>query len=139
MPNGSSSEGRRRVPNDMVLPYISRVLLEEDDTLMSCSWRRSCSWSKAAKDNVVDVHTLLISCAQAVAANNHMGACELLKQIKKHASATGDATQRLAQCFTKGLEARLMGSGSQLWQLLMAYNLYFAAYCFNKVALSSPQ
>jgi hypothetical protein len=40
-----------------------------------------------------------------------------------------------------------MGSGSQLWQLLMAerpsmveflkaYNLYFAACCFNKVALS---
>jgi len=31
----------------------------------------------------------------------------LLKQIKQHASETGDATQRLGQCFAKGLEARL--------------------------------
>ncbi|XP_039778598.1 scarecrow-like protein 33 [Panicum virgatum] len=104
-------------------------------------------FNKAVKDNVVDIRTLLISCAQAMATNNHMGACELLKKIKKHASATGDVTQRVAQCFTKGLEARLVGTGSQLWQLLMAerlsiveflkaYRLYFAACCFNKVALS---
>jgi len=104
-------------------------------------------FNKAVKDNVVDIRTLLISCAQAMATNNHMGACELLKKIKKHASATGDVTQRVAQCFTKGLEARLVGAGSQLWQLLMAerlsiveflkaYRLYFAACCFNKVALS---
>ncbi|CAO2145022.1 unnamed protein product [Urochloa humidicola] len=102
--------------------------------------------SKVAKGNVVDIRTLLISCAQALASNNHMGACELLKKIKQHASATGDATQRLAQCFTKGLEARLVGTGNQLWHLLMAeppsvveflkaYRLYFAACCFNKVAL----
>ena len=105
------------------------------------------TFNKAVKDNVVDIRTLLISCAQAMATNNHMGACELLKKIKKHASATGDVTQRVAQCFTKGLEARLVGTGSQLWQLLMAeslsiveflkaYRLYFAACCFNKVALS---
>ncbi|CAN6363661.1 unnamed protein product [Urochloa humidicola] len=99
--------------------------------------------NKMAKGNVVD---MLISCAQALASNNHMGACELLKKIKKHASATGDASQRLAQCFTKGLQARLVGTGNQLWHLLMAeppsvveflkaYRLYYAACCFNKVAL----
>jgi hypothetical protein len=62
--------------------------------------RKNCS--KAAKGNVVDIRTLLISCAQAVATNNHMGACELLKKIKRHASATGDATQRVAQCSPRG-------------------------------------
>ncbi|CAL4990482.1 unnamed protein product [Urochloa decumbens] len=102
---------------------------------------------KAVTDNVVDIRTLLISCAQALASNNHMGACELLNRIKQHASVTGDATQRLAQCFTKGLEARLAGTGSQLWQSLMAEpppmveflkacRLYFTACCFNKVALN---
>ncbi|KAG2559169.1 hypothetical protein PVAP13_8NG309800 [Panicum virgatum] len=107
--------------------------------------RKKCN--KAVKDNVVDIRTLLISCAQAVATDNHLGVCELLKKIKKHASTTGDATQRVAQCFTKGLEARLVGTGSQLWKLLMAerpsiveflkaYRLYFAACCFNKVSLS---
>ncbi|KAL6654488.1 hypothetical protein ACP70R_007953 [Stipagrostis hirtigluma subsp. patula] len=103
------------------------------------------SISKAATD-VVDLRTLLNLCAQAVGANNHASASELLKQIKKHASATGDPTQRLAQCFAKGLEARLVGTGSQLWQLIMAkrsstieflhaYNLYMAASCFIKVAM----
>ncbi|CAO2142687.1 unnamed protein product [Urochloa humidicola] len=103
--------------------------------------------SKMVKHNVVDMRALLISCAQALSSNNHMGAWELLKQIRHHASATGDATQRLAQCFTKGLEARLVGTGRQLWQLLMAeppsvveflkaYRLYFGACCFNNVALN---
>ena len=75
--------------------------------------------SKAATD-VVDLRTLLFHCAQAVAMNDHTVAVELLKQIKQHASATGDATQRLAQCFAKGLEARLAGTGMQLWKSLMA-------------------
>ncbi|CAL4982441.1 unnamed protein product [Urochloa decumbens] len=96
---------------------------------------------------MVDLHTLLILCAQAVSANNHMSALELLKQIKKHASESGDATQRLAQCFAKGLEARLVGMGSHLWELhmkehpsvmefLQAYKLYLAAGCFIKVAVT---
>ncbi|CAO2150332.1 unnamed protein product [Urochloa humidicola] len=70
--------------------------------------------------NVLDIHTLLILCAQAVATGDHLRARELLKQIKQHASETRDATQRLAQCFAKGLEARLVGMGCQFGQLLMA-------------------
>ncbi|KAL6875771.1 hypothetical protein ACP4OV_013284 [Aristida adscensionis] len=96
--------------------------------------------------DVVDLRTLLILCAQAVSANNHSGACELLKQIRRHASAQGDATQRLAQCFADGLEARLTGVGSQVHSSLMinqtstveflkAYKLFMVSSCFNKVAL----
>jgi hypothetical protein len=102
--------------------------------------------SRKAVVNVVDIHTILILCAQAVAANDHMRAGELLKQIKQHASDTGDVTQRLAQCFAKGLEARLVGMGSKVWQLLMAerlsiveflkaHNLYMADCSFNKVVV----
>ncbi|CAM0149596.1 unnamed protein product [Urochloa decumbens] len=98
------------------------------------------------KSDVVDLCELLVRCAQAIAAGSVMAAQELLKQIKQHASSTGDATQRLAHCFSKGLEARLEGKGSQLWQLLTterplvieylkAYKLYIAACCFNRVAL----
>ncbi|TVU23271.1 hypothetical protein EJB05_25626, partial [Eragrostis curvula] len=101
--------------------------------------------SKTERD-VVDLPTLLIHCAQAVAANNHMIAIELLKQIKQNASTTGDARQRLAQCFAKGLEARLVGTGNKLWNLhmaerpsvvefLKAYKMFMAACCFNKIAL----
>ncbi|KAL6907971.1 hypothetical protein ACP4OV_002141 [Aristida adscensionis] len=97
------------------------------------------------KGDIVDLCTLLNLCAQAVAVTNHTRVHELLKQIKQHASSTGDATQRLAKCFANGLEVRLAGTGSQLYQLLMAegpsateilkaYNLYMAACSFNRVA-----
>ncbi|OQU83977.1 hypothetical protein SORBI_3005G208950 [Sorghum bicolor] len=99
---------------------------------------------KVTRNNGVDIRRLLISCAQALAADDHMTARELLKQIKQHASATGDATQRLAYYFSKGLESRILGTGSQLWQLLMleypsvvellkAYILYSEACCFVNV------
>ena len=63
---------------------------------------------------------------------------DLLRKIKQHSSPLGDATQRLAHYFAEGLEARLAGSGSQVYNSLMAkrisgvdflkaYQLYAAA------------
>ena len=75
--------------------------------------------NRKAVRNVLDLHELLTLCAQAVATNDRRRAHELLKQIKQHASETWDDTQRLGQCFAKGLEARLVGTGSQLSQLLI--------------------
>ncbi|RLM99273.1 hypothetical protein C2845_PM06G31880 [Panicum miliaceum] len=95
---------------------------------------------------VVDLRTLLLHCAQAVATDDRRSATELLKQIKRHASPQGDATQRLAHCFAEGLQARLAGTGSRMvYQSLMAkrtsvvdilqaYQLYMAAICFKKAA-----
>uniref|UniRef100_A0A0A8YLX3 Uncharacterized protein n=1 Tax=Arundo donax TaxID=35708 RepID=A0A0A8YLX3_ARUDO len=95
-------------------------------------------------DEVVDLRTMLIHCAQAMATGDGRSANELLKQIKQHSSPRGDATQRLAHCFAEGLEARLAGTGSQLYQSLMAkrtsvvdflkaYRLFMAASSFQKV------
>ncbi|KAF8652248.1 hypothetical protein HU200_062884 [Digitaria exilis] len=96
--------------------------------------------------DVVDIHALLILCVQAVTTNNRKGAGDLLKQIKQYASIKGDATQRLAQCFAEGLEARLAGTSSyvhnssivakppSIVEFLSAYKLYMAASTFNKVA-----
>ncbi|CAM0949438.1 unnamed protein product [Alopecurus aequalis] len=94
--------------------------------------------------DVVDLRTLLIHCAQAVATDDRRSATELLKQIKLHARKDGDGTQRLAHCFAEGLEARLAGTGGVVHQSLMAtrisavdmlkaYQLYMAAICFKKV------
>ncbi|KAL5203609.1 hypothetical protein ABZP36_008480 [Zizania latifolia] len=100
---------------------------------------------KAARaKEVVDLRTLLIHCAQAVAMGDRRSASELLQQIRQHSSASGDATQRLAHCFAEGLEARLAGTGSQVYQSLMAkrtsmvdflkaYKLFTAACCFQKI------
>lgn len=82
---------------------------------------------------------------QAVATDDRRSANELLRQIRHNASPTGDATQRLAQCFSDGLQARLAGTGSHLYQslvakrtsaaeLLKAYQLYMAACPFKKIS-----
>ncbi|KAH7843891.1 hypothetical protein Vadar_021888 [Vaccinium darrowii] len=97
------------------------------------------------KKEVVDLRTLLIHCAQAVAADDHKSANELLKQIRKHSSPCGDGTQRLAHCFANGLEARLAGTGSQIYKAfvskrtsaadyLKAYHLYIASSPFSKTS-----
>ncbi|KAK6231412.1 hypothetical protein SCA6_001485 [Theobroma cacao] len=97
------------------------------------------------KKEVVDLRTLLIHCAQAVAADDRRSANELLKQIRQHTSRFGDGNQRLAHCFADGLEARLAGTGSQIYKglvskrtsasdILKAYLLHVAACPFRKVS-----
>lgn len=97
------------------------------------------------KRDVVDLRTLLITCAQAVAADDRRSANELLKQIRQHSSPFGDGNQRLANCFADGLEARLAGTGSQIYKALVnkrtsaadylkAYHLYLASCPFRKIS-----
>ncbi|XP_031251368.1 scarecrow-like protein 9 [Pistacia vera] len=100
---------------------------------------------QSEKKEVVDLRTLLIHCAQAVAADDRRNANELLKQIRQHSSPFGDGNQRLAQCFADGLEARLAGTGSQIYKglvskrtsaadILKAYYLYLACCPFRKIS-----
>ncbi|CAL9211711.1 scarecrow-like protein 9 [Musa acuminata AAA Group] len=100
---------------------------------------------KQTKKEVVDLRTLLILCAQAVAVDDRRTANELLKQIRQHSSPNGDGSQRLAHCFADGLEARLAGMGSQIYQalvakrttatdILKAYHLYLAACPFKRIS-----
>nr|CAB3490631.1 unnamed protein product [Digitaria exilis] len=107
--------------------------------------RGKSAQGRRSTDEAVDLSTMLIHCAQAVARDNRRSAFELLKQIKQHSSPKGDATQRLAHYFAKGLEARLAGSGSELYRSLVAeripvieylkaYQLYLAACCFKMMA-----
>ncbi|XP_026400908.1 scarecrow-like protein 14 [Papaver somniferum] len=106
---------------------------------------RSRSKKHAGKRDLVDLQTLLIRCAQAVAAGDGTTASELLKQIRQHSSPYGDGSQRLAHCFAYGLEARLAGSGSQIYStlphktpsaadLLKAYQLFMVALPFQKIS-----
>lgn len=99
------------------------------------------NWRK----EVVDLRTLLVLCAQAVAADDHKSAQELLKQIRQHSNSFGDGNQRLAHIFADGLDARLAGTGSQIYKglvskkrsaadLLKAYHLYLAACPFRKIS-----
>ncbi|PNT62874.1 hypothetical protein BRADI_4g09155v3 [Brachypodium distachyon] len=100
----------------------------------------------AKKTMVTDFETLLIRCAEAVSSNDRGSASELLMRIKRHSSPSGDARQRLAHYFAQGLEARMAGTGSQLYhsligtrtstlELIKAYHLHMATCSFLKVAL----
>ncbi|KAL6864793.1 hypothetical protein ACP4OV_015944 [Aristida adscensionis] len=107
--------------------------------------RRLQGKKQVKKEEVVDLRTLLIHCAQAVAADDRLLANETIKKIRQHSSADGDSTQRLAFYLADGLEARLDGIGSQMHHKLMvmrastedvlkAYNLYLGACPFDRVS-----
>ncbi|EXB65253.1 hypothetical protein L484_025331 [Morus notabilis] len=100
---------------------------------------------QGGKRDVVDLRTLLTLCAHSVAADDRRSAEKLLKQIRQHSSPTGDGMQRLAQCFADGLEARMAGSGTQVYKALIAkptsaadvlkaYHLLLAACPFKKLS-----
>jgi hypothetical protein len=97
-----------------------------------------------SKNEVVDLSTLLMNCAQSVAAEDRRSAYEQLQNIRQHSSPSGNGFQRLANVFANGLEARLAGTGSQLYaalaskrisaaEKLKAYQLYFSACPFKKI------
>ncbi|KAL0401342.1 UNVERIFIED_CONTAM: Scarecrow-like protein 14 [Sesamum latifolium] len=100
---------------------------------------------QGGKKNVVDLRTLLTLCAQAVAADDRRTANEFLKQIRQHATPTGDGMQRLAHYFADGLVARMAGSGTQIYtslinmptsaaDVLKAYHIYLATCPFRKIS-----
>ncbi|VFQ98210.1 unnamed protein product [Cuscuta campestris] len=64
---------------------------------------------------VVDLRSLLISCAESIAAVDHRTTKDLLKVIMQNSSPTGNAIQRMAHAFANALEARLNGTGAQLY------------------------
>ncbi|RWW89574.1 hypothetical protein BHE74_00001431 [Ensete ventricosum] len=99
---------------------------------------------KQSMMEVVDLRTLLVHCAESVAIGDRRSADELLKQIRQHSSPFGDANQRLAHCFADGLEARLAGTGSQIYHSIIAkristsdilkgYKCYMRACPFKKI------
>ncbi|KAJ0740913.1 putative transcription factor GRAS family [Helianthus annuus] len=73
-------------------------------------------WRTGNANESIDIRTLLINCAQSVAADDYKVASEQLKQIRQHASPSGNASQRLAHIFALGLEARMSGTGSEIYE-----------------------
>ncbi|XP_062084981.1 scarecrow-like protein 14 [Humulus lupulus] len=95
---------------------------------------------------VVDLLALLILCAQAVSANDIRNANELLKKIRRHSTPHGDGSQRLAHLFAKALEARLAGTGKEIFatldsinisavDMLRTYQTYISASPFKKISI----
>ncbi|XP_022755782.1 scarecrow-like protein 14 [Durio zibethinus] len=101
---------------------------------------------KQGKKKAVDLRTLLILCAQAISSDDSVTANELIKQIRQHSSPSGDGSQRLAHFFVDALEARLAGTGTQIYtslgakrasaaDMLKAYYVYLSACPFMKMSI----
>lgn len=97
------------------------------------------------RKEIVDLMSLLTQCGQALANGNTSSAHDLLKKIKQHSSPYGDSTERLAHYFTKAMEARLEGTGTDLYrafttrrisaaQTLESYHAYMTASPFHKMS-----
>ncbi|CAN6471766.1 unnamed protein product [Victoria cruziana] len=100
---------------------------------------------RQGKREVVDLRSLLVHCAQAVATDDRRSGNDLLRQIRQHSSPYGDGTQRLAHCFAESLEARLSGTGGNIYynlktkrnsaaSILKAHQLYLAACPFKRIS-----
>ncbi|KAI3732793.1 hypothetical protein L1987_64001 [Smallanthus sonchifolius] len=126
----------------------SAVYVEEDElSEIFDQVLLGCKEPPVQTSKTVDLSTLLVSCAQAVAAGDQRTATEQLNQIRRHASSWGDASQRLANVFAIGIETRLAVTGSQLYlakrasrisaaEKLQAYQVYLSTCPFKKIAMS---
>lgn len=94
---------------------------------------------------VVDLRSLLMQCAQAVANFDSRNVNDLLARIKHHSSPQGDGTERLAHYFANALEARMAGTGTALYaafssirisaaEILKAYKTFITACPFKKMS-----
>ncbi|CAF2283906.1 BnaA04g16850D [Brassica napus] len=95
---------------------------------------------------IPDLRSLLLSCAQAVSVNDHRRAEGLLRLVRQHSSSYGDGTERLAHYFANSLEARLAGTGTQVYtalsskktsaaDMLKAYQTYVSVCPFKKIGI----
>ncbi|GJN25883.1 hypothetical protein PR202_gb13769 [Eleusine coracana subsp. coracana] len=116
---------------DRMMLNDCEVSSQEMDDLRAAIKFEAAARRKTQQRRQVDLHALLIRCAEA-AMDDHGGTRELLVQIKRHASPMGDATQRLAHCFAEALEM----SSSSVIEFLEAYRLFMATCCFKKVAFA---
>ncbi|KAG4967236.1 hypothetical protein AAZX31_12G059300 [Glycine max] len=104
--------------------------------------KRGSNKGTRASVTTVDLWTLLIQCAQAVASFDQRTANETLKQIRQHSSPFGDGLQRLAHYFADGLEKRLAAGtpkfisfqSASAADMLKAYRVYISASPFLRMS-----
>lgn len=126
------------------LSEVTKSTLQEDQP-EGVNGGKTRGKKKGGRRSVVDLRTILSLCAQAVAADDRRTANEFLRQIRQHASPTGDGMQRLACYFADGLEARMAGYGDPTYaraptlptsasDILRAYHILIATCPFRKIS-----
>ncbi|GAA0140529.1 hypothetical protein LIER_01856 [Lithospermum erythrorhizon] len=96
----------------------SRGHVRSPDGIDETSQKNTWSKKRVDKNDDVDLRALLTSCVRAIPSNDRTTAYKKLEQIKKHASRTGNACQRMANAFGIAIEARLAGNGPEIYAAL---------------------
>ncbi|KAK9940552.1 hypothetical protein M0R45_017207 [Rubus argutus] len=132
--------------DDQVCQTEANNGLQQDGPVVGIGNGKARGKDQGNKKEVIDLRALLILCAQAVSVDDRGTASELLEQIRQHSSPFGDSSQRMAHCFANALEARLAGTGSQIYTTLISkrmsaadmlkfYQAYIAACPFMKMLM----
>ncbi|GFP97376.1 scarecrow-like protein 14 [Phtheirospermum japonicum] len=93
----------------------------------------------------VDLRSLLMQCAHAVANFDTKTQNDILSEIRQHSSPRGDSMERVAHYFANALEARLAGTGTALYtalntkristvEILKAYKMFVTACPFRHMS-----
>ncbi|XP_057982364.1 scarecrow-like protein 14 [Malania oleifera] len=93
--------------------------------------------SRKEKQNRMEgghLRKLLTLCARAIAVDDHWSVITHLNEIRQHSSPSGDGAQRIAHYFSKGLEARLTGTGAQIYANPSPKRLLSAAELLEAIA-----
>ncbi|KAL9228720.1 hypothetical protein vseg_004269 [Gypsophila vaccaria] len=118
----------------------------QPETTLGRETKKDRPRKEISSKNAVDLRTLSILCAQSIASDDRRTSDELLKQIRENSSPDGDASQRLAYYFANALEARLAGTGSQIYtalsskrttaaDMIKAYQFFIRTCPFKKISI----
>ncbi|XAR60621.1 hypothetical protein NMG60_11034068 [Bertholletia excelsa] len=144
-------------PEESVLTEMLQNMLngnEKDGCYSNCRQNGAANTSnngeaktkkKVIKRKAIDTRSLLLQCMQAISTSDQIKVDDLLNKIKERSSPLGDASQRLAHCFVKALEARFAGTGTEIYKELLAkhwsnfdalkaYSLYVSEFPFVKTS-----
>ncbi|CAI9276234.1 unnamed protein product [Lactuca saligna] len=92
---------------------------------------------------MVDPTELLMQCGEAMANGDTTETVQLLKMIRKDSSPLGNSSRRMAHYFANAIEARLCGTGPELYrafsstsaaQILKSYKAYITACPFHRMS-----
>ncbi|XP_050901067.1 scarecrow-like protein 14 [Lathyrus oleraceus] len=143
---GCGKEGAPTCDSKEVKPNGLDMSLQQKEEANNFGGGKGSGKKRGNKKGLVDLRTMLIMCAQSVSSDDRATAKELLKQIRQHSSPLGDGSQRMAHCFANALEARLSGTGTQIYtalyskrnssaDMVKAYQMFISACPFKKLAI----
>ncbi|KAK9940557.1 hypothetical protein M0R45_017212 [Rubus argutus] len=132
--------------DDQVCHNEANNSLQQNGQVVGIGNGKARGKNQGNKNELIDLRALLFLCAEAVSVDDQGTASELLKQIRQHSSPFGDSSQRLAHYFANALEARLAGTGTQIYTALTSkrmsaalmlkfFHAYIAASPFTKMLM----